>query len=873
MSNFLYKNLIWNFGKKTRKNLLTIATTEKQYLQQLYKLAERYYPERRQVDFVNVEFCLNEVALLSSKNAITKLAQCYFENYWSDYLRLKIVFDKKYMLFPSNNSKTRIETIAELIAKCSQFATNTKTIERMIDCARDVMQLDDKETRYLPMVVELYKINYFCDAVISADKGNAFSVKALARLLRPNLLKQGFTENKKYCQAPYDGQGTLISVVDCLGNSAARFDEIITKISTKMFLYANGRNVFDTFVSSKFGNNVCEFNSRNNSLDVSMRYFVTGNREIRKVTVRNLSKKKRKFVCEVVAKRNESDATQFNLGDALCIAAESERLYVASAIVFDNVIVNQYGDTSQNYEFNLASNEQIQFDIVTIYAHDTPSLAKELEELQYFGSTECPYITDEASKNIRYSDINLNLTSSGYNLKKPRKVISEKLNYTYQLGDCDTATFVDNGGNSATLIKGFVFGISGESVYSVRGGIVDKINDGSFHIDVDTLRYDKNKSSCVIAHNDGKNYEITHKNACKTLFLFPFERKSAVTFADNSFNINDGERCYTIKCNDTIESYTTNALECNEDRLRHKLSNDLKTGTCLAICFATSTSVRLIIRSNDKTPTSAPIVRESLVSTYLNYINDKNVFCLSNYIKRPSALTVAAICYTNPQFVKQYLINRFKTQQINYYYDVSGRKKAFKDKTTFPLAYAYYRNLVGDDLPQSFINAVNGVIFGEEFTDKDICVKALILKKLAQLNTEDKVRYLVEYNMLKKQISNDSKLYAYAQAIGALPMINPSKARLKDLCNKYAIEKCWYYVSQLENLYGLNISTGKLHVCPSVTAENALEQFALNIDGKRIDTTFAKATVRSMTLNGMQCFQPFCTASLKNVDNQLVVRY
>ncbi|MDE7454653.1 MAG: hypothetical protein K2M64_02360, partial [Clostridia bacterium] len=82
-----------------------------------------------------------------------------------------------------------------------------------------------------------------------------------------------------------------------------------------------------------------------------------------------------------------------------------------------------------------------------------------------------------------------------------------------------------------------------------------------------------------------------------------------------------------------------------------------------------------------------------------------------------------------------------------------------------------------------------------------------------------------------------------------------------------------YYVSQLENLYGLIISSGKLKVCPQVTAENALEQFALNIDGKRIDTTFAKASVQSMTLNGTQYFQSFCPAQLKNVDNKLVVRY
>lgn len=872
MTNFLYKNFIWNF-KKTNGSLLTAATTEKQYLRQLYKLAERYYPERKQVDVVSVEFYLNEIALLTSKNEAVKLAKNYFEGYWTDYLRLRSVLNKVYLTFPSDSAKTRLEAIAELIAKCSQFAVDSKTLDKMIATACDVVQLDEKEARYLPKVVELYKITYYCNATTAAHRNKAFAARALAKLLSPPLLKQSFAENKRYCQAPYGGEGALISVVDCLGNSATRFDDILTKVSTQIFLYANGRNVFDTFVSSRFGNNVCEFSSRDGSLEVTMRYFVSNNCEIRKITVKNLSKNRRKFVAETVTKRNETDARYIHIGDALCIASENERLYVAGVVVVDNKVASCYGENSQNYEFSLSSNEGITFDVVTIYAHDAPSVAKELDNLHYFGATECPYFADESAKNVRYADIELNLTSRGFNLKKPRKVISERLNYTYQLGDCDAATFVDNGGNSATLIKGFVFGVGGESVYSARGGIVDKINEGDFHIDVDALRYDKSKSSCVISHGDGKSYEVTHKSPCKTLFLFPFERKSTVTFADNAFNITDGERDYVVSCNGKVDSYTTNALECNEDRLRYKLSGDLKTGTCLAVCFATSNVARITIKSQSKTPTSEPIVRESLVSTYLNYINDKNVFCLCNYVKRPDALTVAAICYTNPRFVKQYLLNRFKTQQTSYYYDASGRRRAYEDKTTFPLAYAYYRNLVGDDLPKSFIDAVNGVIFGEEFTGKDLCVKALTLKKLAQLGTEDKVRYLVEYNTLKKQISNDSKLYAYAQAIGALPMINPSKARLKDLCNKYSIEKCWYYVSQLENLYGLKIFAGKLQVSPFVTTENVLEQLALNIDGKRIDTTFAKATVKSMTLNGMQCFQPFLASSLKNAENELVVRY
>ena len=104
-------------------------------------------------------------------------------------------------------------------------------------------------------------------------------------------------------------------------------------------------------------------------------------------------------------------------------------------------------------------------------------------------------------------------------------------------------------------------------------------------------------------------------------------------------------------------------------------------------------------------------------------------------------------------------------------------------------------------------------------------------------------------------------------------MTHPSKQRLKDLCNGYNIPKSWYYVSQLENLYGLSLVEGTLNFSPKVTQENVLEQLALNIDGKRIDTTFTKANVQSMTLNGTQYFLPFKPQMLKNADNTLVVKY
>ena len=873
ITNFLCQNICWQFNQNPFANLLAKTTSEQQFYEQLEKIANRYYPEARRIDTLNIEFCMNKISLARAKNTCEKVALGYFRMFWSQYVRLKNTFGKKYMTFPSVANTTRVETIAELLAKCTQFTVDDKTLAAMCSRAVEIAQLTEREERYLADVVSLYKIKYYCAATISLLNKNPLIERYLAGFLRPTLLKNNYVENTQYIQASYCTKN-LATVINCMGDSVAKLNDIYTNVDTRLYIYANGRNVFDTFCKSKFGCRTAEFQSTTNTVDVTMRYFTVDQKEIRNVTLTNKGKRARNFTIEIPLRcANPSQkATYFYMDNALCLATEQ---YSALAIVHDNSTVNCYGEHAQCFEVKIDSNSSYSFNIVTIYATDTPTLADKITELHHAGSTRCPYLWDSACTRQDTSEIDLKLSPHGYVLRKPQKIMSEQLNYTYQLGNNDVATFVDNGGNSTTLISGFAFGVKGEGVYSVYNGLINKLNEHEFQLDADTLRYVKGASSCNIYHNKGKVYEVVHSKPFKTLFYFPLEKKSTITYdsADKVFAVADNVRKYFVRCCGNVESYTTNALECSEEKLRYKLSGNLKAGNCLAICFGASASVRLEIISTVETPTSTPIVRESLVSTYLNYVNDKNVFCLRNHLKKPDCLTVSAICYTNPQYVKTYLEHTFNVATaVTYYYDARGRIKEYSDRLVFPLAVIYYLNLVGD-LPQEMIKAANEMLFCDNYEGKELCVKALALIRASRLSGFDKVRCLVEYNNLKKRITTDSKLYAYAQAIGALPLSNPSKERLKDLCNKYDIPKSWYYVSQLENLYGLNISAGKLHIAPKVTAENVLEQFALNISGKRIDTTFAKATVQSMTLNGIQCFQPFCPQNLKNTENQLVVRY
>lgn len=875
ITDFLYKNIRWQFNQNPFANLLAIATSEQQFYEQVEKISNSYFPEQRSIDTVELEFCLNKIALSHAKKPSQVVALNYFQQFWAQYVRLKKLFRKNNITFPSSARTTRVERICELIAKCTQFAVEDDTLHRLLSRAAEITELSEREERYLWDVAELYKLKFYCAATIALLQNKPYAEKALAKMLKPTLLKQDFAINSVYTHAPYVTD-KIAAVVDCMGESTVRLNDIFTQIDCKLFVYANGRNVFDTFCESKFGERVAEVASHTKSIDVFMQYHLDSSKEIRHVVLTNKSKVSRKFSVVIPFRHlNPSNKVEyFKMGDALCIATEGESFYCGIAIVHDNATVSCYGEQSLCFDVKIEKGTSFSFDIVTAYSINSPSLADALAELEQFGNTNCPYLWDNACTRVSVTGTKLNLTPHGYVLKQPAKILSQQLHFTYQLGDNDVATFVDNGGNCTTLLDGFVFGIKGEGIYSVRQGLIKKINENNFHLDVDRLIYKKDNTECIIYHDSGKIYNVTHKVPSKTLIYFPFEKLSHVRFdsQENVFTVEDDLRKYYVKCVGEIESYTTNAMECNEEKLRYKLSGDSAAGSCLAICFATSDKISLRITSAKKAPLSCPIIRESLISTYLNYINDKNVFCLTNHLKRADCLTLTAICYTNPQFVKQYLLDYASKTQHPYYYDLAGRTKKYDDKLAFPLAVVYYLNLVGD-LPDDIVKQAHDTLFNEEYGGNNLCLKALALIRGAHLKGFDKVRCLVEYSNIKKKISTDSKLYAYAQAIGALPLTNPSKERLKDLCNKYGIPKSWYYVSQLENLYGLNICAGKLHITPKVTAENVLEQFALTIEGKRIDTSFAKATVQSMTLNGIQCYQPFYPSNLKNVNNQLVVRY
>ncbi|MBQ8433224.1 MAG: hypothetical protein IJX23_00250 [Clostridia bacterium] len=863
-TTFIAQNIRWNTNKNPFAHLWATTTTKEMLYNQLKALGERYYHERKDIGVTMTEFCLNDLALKHPTTECQKQVLRHFDEFWQRFLRLQSIFQRP-LTFPSNGT-TRLEQIASLIAKCTGFCVDDEELKDILHDCQYLTNLTEREVEYLPFVVELYRINYFCALGYEVFCENHLAEKALAKFLYDNTTPQ-LTATTMYAQAPYQWEN-LVAMCNTMGNSILCYDGQKVDTSCKILLYKCGRNVFDTFCQHQFCANCAYFSSDISHGKICRTYFLQDGCEVRKTTLLHQGKNKCKFVLDVPVECDGERVAEMD--GALCFATKDH--YVAVAIVSKNQIAKcKVLNDTLTIELTLLPNEQVTFDIVTIVGKTYAQVTTRLAQLNHFGATRPNQFCGQV-QTVSYTTP-LRLTPSSNCFREPKQKPAKRLNFTYQLGDDDVATFLDNSGHSATLLQGFVFGVGGEKVYSVHNGSFCQLNCGKFTLD-GNITYQKAKSNCIVSHGNGKRIATCHFVPQKTLFYLPFERTSTVRYQNNIFYIQDDIRNYQVRCCGQVESFTTDAMEFSPDKPRYKLSGNITSGNCLAICFAKDFQCSVTINSKDVTPPMTPLVQESLVSTYLNYINGKEVFCLNNFVKRAHPLSLASIVYTNPQFVKEFLQKLWQNKQPQVFYDNCGRLQKYQSEWLFDLACVYYASLTQDtSFPTAEIKSyVNTHLLSAKCAGYDLAIQALCLKRASQIDGFDKVKCLVQLANITKQLSQNTTLKRYSQAIGVFPLENPTKEYLKDICNDCEIPKNWYYVSQLENLYGLHIVGASLRVCPT-TLEDRLEEFALNFGGKRIYTTFTKGTVQAMTLNGTTCHQPFDPYSLKIDKNTLVVSY
>lgn len=862
---FLRANVKWQFNKQPFIGLIYPSATPSELRKTLDALAEKYYPQAQVVDVLQTEFALNRVALSRADTDERRLAKSRFGGKWLTFCRLKRVFGRA-GTFPANGDGVRIMQIARAIAKCTQFCISGAQARELLDYAEQAFDLTEREQRHLLHALELCSLQHYAAAYFAGEGGSC-----IARAICPTLLGAPLP-NDSYRQAAYRTP-KIAACVNCLGNAVVQVGDV-TLPDKAVLIYAEGKNVFDTFCSSRLGEKTASFFSETRTTRLAMQLFVSGNRVVRRYVLTNKSARNRTFTVDVPFECAQQD--YFELQNAGCACRKN--IYTAVAFVANNQILPlSRNATSLGAQVFVKKGEQAHFDVVTAYSPTIAEIADCLTQLQRYGATRCPHATDRPHPDVMQGEP-LTLTPQS-NQKRYELARPNGTRYTRRLGDCNVATLADDIGNTATLLRGFPF--TSEYVFSVKNGQMTPLNVGKLTANEQSICYENGTSRCVITHANGAKIVSISSNApTRHLFLLTLARKSKIGFDGCTFTVDDGLRSYTVRCSEPPQSITTNGLECNPCRLRYKLSGNMQAQNCLAFCLPKTTDFTLQIAPADTVPQPTPLLKESLLSTCLGYVNEKTTFSCRNRLTRPEPLSVAALCYTNPRFVYKYLTESYHNGTFReYYYSNSILQKA-ENPLLLALCGVYYmrlRHSAGTSeseqppLPEQMLADIQRILL-TEFGGTDLCIKALALKRACGIAPFDNARCVTEYARIKKLIGGDSTLYAYAQAIGAVPLVNPCKQRLKDLCNSYGVPKGWYYVSQLENLYGMNYRNGRLSFAPSCTAEQ-LEGLALELDGKRIDASFLKAATQSMTLNGVTHFLPFCPASLRQQTNTLVVRY
>ena len=862
-TTFIAQNALWHTNKNPFGNLWAKTTTYDALITQLRVIGERYFPERKSIKTATTEFCLNYLALKRPTTASQREVLRHFDNNWQRFVRLKNIFGRN-ATYPASNT-TRLEQIASLIAKCTGFCVDDEGLKDILHHCEYLANLTQREVEMLPLVVDLYKINYYCAIGYQVFAGKDLANRCLAKFVGGKASQ--LTPTTAYAQMPYRDKN-VVAMCDVLGNSVLSIDGEKVDFFHKMLVYKCGRNIFDTFCCHQFYQNCAFFGSEISKGRVEQQLFLQDGCLVRKTTMTHTGKGKCKLMVDIPV---ECDGERVCLVDgALCFATKN--CYVGLVVVYQNKLANcKAGNDGLSWQVCVLPHQSITFDVVTIVGKSYQEVANKLSMLLCFGGTNANQLCGNV-QSAQYTTP-LSLTHCSNSFPIARQTCAKKLSFTYQMGDDDVATFLDNGGNCTTLLKGFVFGVGGEKVYAVDNGRFSNLNCGQFTLQ-GSLHYNKGKSECIVTHNNGKNIAIKHHVPQKTVCYLPFERTSKVTLQNKTFCISDGLRNYKIACCGEIESYTTNGLEFSPYHLRHKFSGNLDVGNCLAICFAKQFECGLNITSADTTPPIAPLVQESLVSTYLNYVNGKEIFCLNNFLKRPHPLALAGIVYTNAQFVKHYLTTLWQSLEQGCYYDNCGKLQKCQSEFLFDLGCVYYAMLTKDEnFPTGEMKSyVNTHLISAKCGGTGVIIQALALLKASQIDGFDKVKCLVKFASLSKEITAHTALNKMAQAVGVLPLERASKQYLKGLCADYEIPKNWYYVSQLENLYGLHIVGASLKVCPTAFGD-CLEEFALNFGGKRIYTTFEKGSTQCMTLNGCQYHQPIDPYTLKQDKNTLVVSY
>lgn len=881
MLRYIIDNAKWCTNKQYFVHLLGTGMSTEELDNNLCELSARYRQctSSDTIDVNSVRFALNDIAMWRAKQAWGYQLQSLMPTYWSMFVAVSGRLSG--VKFPSCNG-TRLSAVVQLYVSATQNHNDPALWARYIDRASSMLQLTPRELAYISDVYLLYRCMYYC--AVCRNIAQTQCMQYLDRLTNAMPLVGTMVDSNRYSTMSYDR--AIQSVVDCFGTSRVVLGANKIDSSMSIDISANSRNILDTFCSYLYGDNMALYKTNTNSISATMRYRVVGNCEIRTIDIVANSRSRQRYVLNancVVQQTKGCSVESLVINNCPCVCVSGAKQYYVAYVMVDSrynllpadgVVDNGNGVNLQlSYSATLDSRQSMHASIVSIYGDSLRDITSQLDRISTIGYCDMLPFCCQVAGGTQY-DIVTNIAPCSNMYQCANTTHHNKLhNYTYQFGDSGVSTLLDNLGNSITLLDGFAFGT--EKIYYYNANKIVAVNCGKFAIDANGFSYNHTIGAIgvelSIAHRHAKVYSANIASG-GLLFVLPLEQYSQVVPIECGFEITSNSRHFVVRYTGKLDSFTTNSIECSSTRLRRHLSGNISAGDSLVMSFAGSAEVEIV--NCNKLPIGRAVVGDSLLSTYLNYINNKNIYLTINKLRPVDPLILASMVYTNMNYVWQHLLNMEQQctcdKGTSYYYDSSRQMVGVANSMTYPLALLYYVLVSGNSsvLTPERISRLQYMLYDSSLEGKQLCLVALALKKLSKLNI-DKVNVLIQYSNAKKVITNNKELYSYAQAIGAVPMVNASKQRLKSLVAKNNIPKCFYYVSQLENLYGIELVSNKLTIKPKVGA-TALEQLLLHVGNKHINTQFDSASSYSLHLNGTEYYSGIELSEVSD-NNTLVV--
>ncbi|MEG1706206.1 MAG: hypothetical protein RR291_01765, partial [Clostridia bacterium] len=799
ITNYLLRNLKWTFKKDYYNYLGAENYSKAQIYKALSTLASEslIYDMNGVIDTDTIEFYLNSIKL---SRPITRLEE-YCISKTDNYLDM--LFSVKRKLNGKNNfsaikGKCRIETVVDFIVAHTHFALSREDITSIKEDCFKMFGFSESEIAHFDTLYTLARCKFFTLTANKIMSQDADGEEYLAQLLRQNTMLETFwfSGNDRYSYI-MERCGKLSSKVDCLSNSEVRLNGS-KFLDNSLQLYVDGAfgNVFDTFTEHKYADNLCIYRYVGKALTVNMKMFLVGNTEVRNYTFTNNYNTKVKYTvsakCAVCYDGKMADFELAELNNFACVKAGNSdaRQVYALAVIENNetkILKNSFTNNEvcsqllSQFSIEIESKKDCSFSVVSLFLTDATRLIEEVGAISRVG-----YCTDRkvfyGLKKEIYAGRELKVRGES-RLKVDRSALSlpySKTDFVYQFGEGNLSAMLDKSGNLTTLLFGFLTQLlGGESVYILSKNALHLQNGKNYCLHDDGVCYDylcEDFCSKLQVNMLGeKSFELSCDCAqkCKVIFDLKFCDKYSVKIDRNVFSFSNNDRTFSVGIFGDIETFTCDKSEFTSDKPRISLQKNTTVGDGLTVVMQLNkgqNNVKFTLFTDMSAVEPKPLLSESLISTYLNYFNDKSVYCIKNKLVRLDALTLAGITYTNSAFVKEKIetlsTNGYLFNKKTYFYNEYGKLVPYTDAFTLSLSLLYYVILTGDRkfLTKFNLNYLMDKLINSEYSDgRDKCLQALCLRKLIQLDI-NRLTAIERYERLKTEIMQQPDNYRYAQA-------------------------------------------------------------------------------------------------------------